>query len=857
MTCDCTDRLRRESVVAHPTLNGIDFLEVVDRELDDIEPLRQRTLLVHCFKPLPADIAPKNLRLSGGQRIKSIAIEWAAPASPVPATLSTPAEAGVAAVISALPDAPSVLVVRVSQPGDFSTYTLRIVASALDQAPHPSFDPRLHGIDFSFKVAAPSDFDCRSRSPAVPRPVETTEINYLARDYDSFRRMLLDRMAQLVPLWQQTSVADYGVALMELLAFIGDQLSYQQDAIATEAYLGTARRRISLRRHATLIDYPMHDGCNARAWLQIEVADGSFTLDERIQFLTRCPDLSPGIEINSPMLGRVRSYDPLVFEPLHTPTLHAAHNRISFYTWSDARCCLPRGATSATLAGAYADLRVNDPLLFEEVLGPSTGQPQDADPGRRHVVRLTSVEPGSDPLTHESITEIAWAAEDAVPFPLCISVVAGDAHGSTSIADISIARGNLVLVDHGETVRDESLGEMPPPSLSVPLAPPSDPCSGSCLRSIPPRYRPRLARTPLTHAATALVRPAPALARKRRSFDPSVPAVDAMRWSMSDVFPQIRLESSLGNERKRWQPARTLLNSTGAATEFVVEIENDGGARLRFGDGDYGQRPAAGTAFTATYRVGNGKVGNVGPGSIFHIVGPATQVKKVVNVHQPLPAAGGLDPETAESVRRNAPEAIRIPERAATIDDYAAIARRHAGIERVSAAMRWTGSWHTVCVAVDPRDDRDSLTLNKDLAALVDEYRMAGHDVKMTDPRYVSLELELQVQVKAEFSRSDVEQQLRDIFSDRILPDGRPAFFHRDNQTFGQSVHVSQVYAAAHAVPGVSMVRVVTLKRQHQSGTDQFGEGMLPIAKFEIAQLANDPRDPERGVLRLDITGGR
>ena len=43
--------------------------------------------------------------------------------------------------------------------------------------------------------------------------------------------------------------------LVEALAYTADQLSYQQDAVATEAYLGTARRRVSIRRHARLMDY--------------------------------------------------------------------------------------------------------------------------------------------------------------------------------------------------------------------------------------------------------------------------------------------------------------------------------------------------------------------------------------------------------------------------------------------------------------------------------------------------------------------------------------------------------------------------------------------------------------------------
>ena len=70
-----------------------------------------------------------------------------------------------------------------------------------------------------------------------------------------------------MPDWRERNPADLGITLVELLAYAGDQLSYYQDAVATEAYLGTARRRTSVRRHARLVDYPMHDGANARAWL--------------------------------------------------------------------------------------------------------------------------------------------------------------------------------------------------------------------------------------------------------------------------------------------------------------------------------------------------------------------------------------------------------------------------------------------------------------------------------------------------------------------------------------------------------------------------------------------------------------
>ena len=86
-------------------------------------------------------------------------------------------------------------------------------------------------------------------------PAEITpEIDYLAKDFWSFRQLILDRIALLSPGWVERNTADFGMVMVELLAYLGDYLSYYQDAIANEAYLGTARQRVSVRRHARLLD---------------------------------------------------------------------------------------------------------------------------------------------------------------------------------------------------------------------------------------------------------------------------------------------------------------------------------------------------------------------------------------------------------------------------------------------------------------------------------------------------------------------------------------------------------------------------------------------------------------------------
>src|SRR5262249_14051123 len=282
--------------------------------------------------------------------------------------------------------------------------------------------------------------------------------NYLAKDYASFRQLILDRLALTMPNWQETHVPDLGITLVELLAYVGDYLSYFQDAVATEAYLGTARQRISMRRHARLVDYRMHEGCNARAWIVVNVGPASpgsaatqttATLPSFGKgppppyfFTTAFPGARSGHRqqwsdfVKAPP-GSCDIFEPLTADPSQPIVLRAAHNEIRFYTWGDCACCLPKGATSATLLdGWVADegdsrrralsLRPNDVLVFEEVIGPHTGNPADADPTHRQAVRLTRVTPDVDPLYDRDaggwpVLRIEWCSEDALAFPLCLS----------------------------------------------------------------------------------------------------------------------------------------------------------------------------------------------------------------------------------------------------------------------------------------------------------------------------------------------------------------------------------------------------------------------------------------------------
>jgi len=567
--------------------------------------------------------------------------------------------------------------------------------------------------------------------------------------------------------------------------------------------------------------------------------------DPAIPAGTKFTTLIPGQHTGIADDPRVYEQAGTVFESMEPlQSLYAAHNELRFYSWSDERCCLPKGATSATLAGHHPQLQPGMILLFEEVIGPETGSPSDADPTKRHAVRLDRIAataegggPLTDPVTNQQITDIIWHQEDALPFPFCLSAATQAGYREA----VTVARGNLVLADHGLTLADESLGSVPEPFLFMPRSKGADRCAVLTREPVPPRFRPRLSKGPLTHAGPA--------------YDHALSARAALQWDLRDVQPAIRLTGTTAADTTNWTARRDLLNSGAEADEYVVEVDNQGGGTIRFGDDVHGRRPEPGTAITARYRVGNGRAGNIGADSLVHI---ALDLPEISLVRNPLPAVGGQDPESLQDVRQRAPVAYRIQERAVTEADYAEVTERRDDVQRAAATFRWTGSWHTVFVTVDREGGAGvSDEFETDIRAHVERYRMAGHDLEIDGPQFVSLEIDLHVCVRTDHFRSDVERELFEALSNRDLLDGRQGLFHPDRWTFGQPVYLSSIYGAAHQVTGVESVEVRTFQRQGVPESAGLDNGRLDMAALEIPRLDNDRNFPEHGRLTITLGGGK
>jgi len=782
-----------------------------------------------------------------------------------------PARAVAVTEVQAGPDA-ATLRLKIAPVGDYSTYLLSTTAAGVappGEALPLATDPLLNALPFKFRPGC-FNLGCTPR-PRTEAPPAEPAIDYLARDYDSFRHVLVAAMMRRVPGWQVTSEADLDQVLVDLVAAEADEQADYHDRVLAERAIGTARKRVTLARQARLMDYHVHQGNQAGTWLALEVAG--------------TPDLPAGPDDEFGVWTGGGWADPqaVVFALPREGArwrrrAYALLNRLRLYTWGGTVRALAAGSTEADLTGmapltqaaaealrdlflgthaaqavAAADVEVQvDQLLVQEVLNPQTGTPNGVRTDQRFVLRLLPrdgttprAEALRDPFTGEWLVRVRWRDEDALPRNVCFGC---DCAG-VPVDDVSLFHANLVRVTQGRpritTFR----------APGAPLAPLDE---HALVATDEAAYdivmRPRGADKLLRGVLCPL--PAPPLAWRDTPPGGEVPVRSTA---------QVRVQGSAGF----WVEQSDLIESEGDDEHFIVETDELGGSSLRFGDGVNGAALPAGAAVTCRYRVGQGRSGNVGAGSLTGFRDPGGAVLRVWN---PLDVTNGRDPEPAAEIVRRVPEAYRRRQRrAVTLADYAQRAEQLPGVGHARARYAWTGSWRCVRVAIDPAGSTVlAETLRTAVAAHLEAVRLIGEDLEVRPATYVPLDITLTLCAQPAYWPEDLRADLEAAFGDGWTPDGQRGFFHPDAWTFGQPLYASQLIGRALAVTGVGRVLRLGMRRWNP-GTGggevvvDIDPAALPtacadklaIGPFEILVVANDPDHLETGRIRFEITGGR
>jgi uncharacterized phage protein gp47/JayE len=135
-------------------------------------------------------------------------------------------------------------------------------------------------------------------------------VDYTSKDYDGFRTSMLDYATTAYPEWQPGSVADFGVMMVEVFAYMGDILSYYGDRLANEAFLATATQRRSILNIAEMLGYIPGDRTAGSGTVTLSNSDASpVVVPVGFQFLTNYVEALDG---------------PLVFEVTEETSIPAS-----------------------------------------------------------------------------------------------------------------------------------------------------------------------------------------------------------------------------------------------------------------------------------------------------------------------------------------------------------------------------------------------------------------------------------------------------------------------------------------------------------------------------------------------------
>jgi baseplate J-like protein len=256
---------------------------------------------------------------------------------------------------------------------------------------------------------------------ASPTPVRVNTagaqpvIDYLTKDYAGFRQGMLNQIPLLMPQWTDRSEADFGVVLIELVAYVADILSYYQDRVANEAFLATATQRRSVAELLRLIDYQIDPGLAASALIHFDVAADVSVAGTTLPYRLKTAGV-PG--------------EPdVTFEVTEEFALQALNNAVDLA----ALAAIPVGSTALVVPRTAHAIAEGHVVYFEQKTSDPDGTFRIRRSPRLTVTAVRDAGLGKD--------EISWLPPLPEPFQ----------PSSTTL------KGNNVVATTGTTIADEPI----------------------------------------------------------------------------------------------------------------------------------------------------------------------------------------------------------------------------------------------------------------------------------------------------------------------------------------------------------------------------------------------------------------
>jgi hypothetical protein len=317
-------------------------------------------------------------------------------------------------------------------------------------------------------------------------------------------------------------------------------------------------------------------------------------------------------------------------------------------------------------------------------------------------------------------------------------------------------KGNVTLASHGETVRNEVIG------------------NGNAAEKF---QRFPLKKMPLTYVPSA--------------------SPGGLQSSLQVLV-----------NRVGWDEVAGLYAQPPDAQVYATRTADDGTTIVQFGDGATGAvLPSGASNVVATYRYGAGLVGRVRLGTLTTLMDRLTGLKAATNL---LAAEGGADPETIGTARQNAPQTVRTFGRAVSLRDFEDLVAASGEVAKAQATWVWDGFDQAIHLTVAAQGGA-SLS-DAALRLLGDGMRAArdpNHRLLMANYRRVPIIVRATINVAPNYVRTDVLAGARQALLTALSFDAL---------RLGQPVHLSDLFRILQENQGVVFVDINELMFKRPAG---------------------------------------
>ena len=536
-------------------------------------------------------------------------------------------------------------------------------------------------------------------------------VDYTNRDYYSLKAALTTRVkdsfAAAGKTWIGTDPSDFGVTLIEAFSYMGDVINYYVDRVANESYILTATQRQSILNLANNYGYSVSGYRSAVA---------SFSVSNERTVLT-------SVITRAVNRAVVTAASRTAGSGVTTITA-AGHG----FATNDS---VTLASVDTTVNGTYLITYISASqfsvvtttttvLALTGLTGTATVPYVTYFSAHSFSVGQTVVVSGITP-TAFNLTGVIASVQAGISFTLLASPGAVYSSGGTAVvsntASLPVGTRFSVYVIDGDT--QQQVVFTTTADVSLPAS------ATTVVTGIQGEY-----------ATTKTGNDAIYGEQLASSSNTGLPNQVYRLASTQIVDSTVTVVLQKGTVYEKWTQVDHLVDYGPSDAVFSVSLDANNYSYITFGDGISGAIPTPSALIYANYLVGSGTLGNIVAGALTLYKVPGLNDSEVgalsqyIKVATTSTATGGLEPESNDSIRANAPLALTALNRAVTLADFANLSLRVSGVGKANASA---SSASSVTVYMGPQQ-------NDDVAALYPGYNTAG---TVVDPSWTSLKDDL------------------------------------------------------------------------------------------------------------------